>query len=133
MLHPKSYKTLSGLKLKAYMFGICFPVIIGSTAIFGNVINGTLIGLNYLGKSAAKNNKEYQIQKITQSKTRKRRRILRNNPKVFFLKDEEVLSIRLPERYDANTNYDTYKTIRLDLREGLLGFQVINDYELKKE
>ena len=133
LLHPKSYKTLSGPKLKAYMFGICFLVIIGATAIFGNVINGTLVGLNYLGKSSTPNYKVYPVQKITQYRTGGRKRRRRNNPKVFFLRDGEVLSIRLPERYRVNTNYAEYKTIRLDIREGLLGFEVINDYELRKE
>ena len=137
LIHPKSYKKLEGSKLKLYMFFICLFTIIGTTIIFGNVINGTILGLNYLGKSDDLINIEYKIQEITHNKStgrngRKRRFFRRNNPKVYLEKDENLIGVNLSERYNSNKDYSEYKTIKFDLNQGLFGFETINNYELKK-
>lgn len=137
LMHLDSYKKIEGIKLKLYMFLICLFTIIGATIIFGNIINGTILGLNYIGKSNDLNNYEYIIQEITHNKStgrngRKRRLFRRNNPKVFLEKDGELIGVNLSERYSNNKNYSEYKTIEFDLNRGLFGFEIITDYELKK-
>ena len=69
LLNPDSYKILKGKKLKLFMIGVCIATVIGSIAIFGNFINGVLMGLNYIGKSESVKQVEYNIEKIVQSKT----------------------------------------------------------------
>ncbi|MAB47532.1 MAG: hypothetical protein CMC05_02770 [Flavobacteriaceae bacterium] len=137
LIHSDSYKKIEGANLKLYMFFICFFTIIGTSIVFGNVINGTILGLNYIGKSNDIYQHEYIIQKITHNKSngrngRKRKLFRRNNPKVYLDKDGESIGINLSEQYSPNKNYSQYKTIAFDLNRGLFGFEIINDYELKK-
>lgn len=137
LTHLNSYKKIEGIKLKLYMFFICLFTIIGTTIIFGNVINGTILGLNYVGKSNDLINHEYQIQEITHNKStgrngRKRRLFRRNNPKVYLEKDGKLIGVNLSERFSSNKNYSEYKTIEFDLNRGLFGFEIIDNYELKK-
>jgi len=137
LLNPDSYRKIEGTKLKLYMFIICLFTIIGTTLIFGNVINGTILGLNYIGKSNELNNNEFKIQEITHNKStgrngRKRRLFRRNNPKVYLEKGGESIGVNLSEHYSSNKDYSEYKTIEFDLNKGLFGFEIIDDYELKK-
>ncbi|WP_040282811.1 hypothetical protein, partial [Psychroserpens damuponensis] len=132
LLNPKSYKKIEGLKLKLYMFFICFVMIIGGAIIFGNVINGTIIGLNYIGKNNETIKQEYGIQKIEQNSSGGRKRFRRYNPKVFIEKEGEIVTVNLSERYSKNKNYSEYRTIEMNLNKGLFGFEIIENYELKK-
>jgi hypothetical protein len=128
----KSYKKIEGAKLKLYMFLVCLFTIVGATLIFGNVINGTLLSLNYIGKNNESHNSEYKIEKIVQRKTGGRKKIKRNNPKVYLEKDGEIITRNLTEHYSLKKNYSEYKTIEFITNKGLLGFEIIEDYELKK-
>ena len=128
----KSYKKIQGAKLKLYMFLVCLFTIVGATLIFGNVINGTLLSLNYIGKNNESHNSEYKIEKIVQRKTGGRKKIRRNNPKVYLEKDGEIITRNLTEHYSLKKNYSEYKTIEFITNKGLLGFEIIEDYELKK-
>lgn len=137
LMNSNSYKKIEGTKLKFYMFFICFLTIIGTTLIFGNVINGTILGLNYVGKSNELKKSEYKIQEITHNKStgrngRKRRFLRRNNPRVYLEKDDELIDVDLSERYSTGKDYSEYKTIEFDLYRGLFGFELINEYKLKK-
>ena len=132
LLNPDSYKKIKGTKLKLYMFTVCILTIMGTTLLFGNVINGTVLGLNFIGKSEFINQAEYQIEKIEQNKTGGRKRIRRNNPEVFFIKNSELVSVRLSERFDSNINYNESKTIEMELKKGLFGFEILDNYTLKK-
>ncbi|SDY09433.1 hypothetical protein SAMN05444411_1232 [Lutibacter oricola] len=132
LLNPESYRKIKGPKLKLYMFSVCLLIITGTSLIFGNVINGTLLGLNYIGKQNESNNIEYKIEKITQHKTGGRKRVRRNNPKVYFEKNGETIKRNLSEHYSLKKNYSEYKTIKFITNKGLLGFEIIKNYELKK-
>jgi hypothetical protein len=137
LLNPESYRKIEGTKLKVYMFIVCFFIIIGTTIIFGNVINGTILGLNYIGKNNDLDNHEYTIEEIVHNKsTRKRGRKIRlfrrNNPKVYFEKNGEINKRNLSEHYSLKKNYSEYKTIEFITNKGLLGFEIIENYELKK-
>ena len=132
LFNRDSYKNIDGNKLKIYIFLVCLLTIIGSSIIFGNLINGTILGLNYIGKSKETQKVEYQIQRIEQDKTGGRKRIRRNNPKVFFNKDSELINVRLSERYDSGKDYSEFKTIRMELNKGLFGFEIIDNYTLMK-
>jgi len=107
-------------------------MMIGATIICGNIINGTVLGLNYIAKQKDSIQQEYSIQKIVQHKTGGRKRIRRNNPKVYLEKDGELMRLNLNKRYDASENYSEFKTITLNLSKGWFGFEIINYYELKK-
>jgi hypothetical protein len=134
LLNPKSYRKIEGIKLKLYMFTICFFMIFGTSIIFGNVVNGAIIGFNYIGKSNEISKNEYPIQKIERNRNSGKRRGLfrRYRPKVFLEKGGEIISVRLFERYNSNIDYAEFKTIEIELSEGLFGFEIINNYELKK-
>ena len=132
-----SYKKIAGIKVKLYMFVICFFTIIGTTALFGNVINGAILSLNYIGKSKDVDIVEYRIKEITHNKStgrngRKRRFFRRNNPKVFFQKNGELVGVNLSERYNSNKDYSEFNTITFDVNKGLFDFDIIGNYELKK-
>ncbi len=133
LLNPDSYKKLEGMKLRLYMYTISFLMFIGTSLLFGNIINGTILGLNYIGKTEQIRNVEYPIQKIERHKPiRGRKGIRRNNPKVFLIKDSNLISVKLPERYDSDKNYDEFKSIEMELQKGLFGFEIIDSYTLKK-
>lgn len=134
LLNPKSYRKIEGTKLNLYMFTICFFMIIGTSIIFGNVINGAIVGLNYIGKNNEISKNEYPIQKIERNRNSGKRIGLfrRYRPKVFLKKGGEIISVRLFERYNSNIDYAEFKTIEIDLSQGLFGFEIINNYELKK-
>ena len=137
LTYPNSYKKIEGIRLKLYMFFICLFTIIGSTIVFGNVINGTILGLNYVGKSNDLINKEYKILEITHKKStgrngRNKKLLRRNNPKVYLEKDGKLIGVNLSERYSSSKNYSEYKTVEFDLNRGLFGFEIIDKYELKK-
>lgn len=133
LLNPDSYKKIEGTKLKLYMFTISFLTIIGTSILFGNVINGTILGLNYIGKTERIEKVEYKIQKIEQNRTGGRKRIRRNNPKVFLTKDSKLISVILSERFDSNKNYNEFKSIGMGLKKGLFGFEIIDNYTLKNK
>ena len=89
LLNPNSYKKIEGTKLKLYMIIVSFLIFIGTSLIFGNVINGTILGLNYIGRDKELTNVEYKIEQITHNKStgkngRKKRLFRRNNPKVYI-------------------------------------------------
>jgi hypothetical protein len=132
LLSPKSYKKIKGIKLKLFIFLMCFLTVLGSTLMLGNVINGIILGVNYIGKNSETNKKEYKIEKIIQSKTGGRKRIRRNNPKVTIEKDGKIIKRTLSEHYSLKKNYSEYKTIEFITNKGLLGFEIIENYELKK-
>lgn len=137
LMHPDSYKKIEGTKLKIYMFFIFLFTIIGTTIIFGNFINATILGLNYVGKSNDLKKDEYIIQEITHQKStgrkgRKRRLFRRNNPKVCLEKDGTVIGVNLSEDYNSNKDYSEYKKIEFDVSRGLFGFEIIDDYVLRK-
>ena len=131
-LNPKSYKKIKGNKLNFYIFLVCFLTILGTTVIFGNVINGTILGLNYIGKNSESKKTEYKIEKIVQRKTGGRKRIRRNNPKVYLEKEGKIIKRNLTEHYSLTKNYSEYKIIEFITNKGLLGFEIIENYELKK-
>ena len=133
LLNPKSYKKLEGIKLKMFIFLICFLTIFGVTAMLGNVVNGIILGVNYIGKNSETNKKEYKIEKIVQSKTGGRKRIRRNNPKVTLEKNGELINRILPEHFSLKKDYSEFKTIEFITNRGLLGFEIIENYELKKQ
>lgn len=132
LLSPESYKKIEGTKMKIFMFFACVLMIIGATITFGNVINGMVLGLNYIGKTNDTDKYEYKIQKIIQNRTGGKKRMRRNNPKVYFEKDDKLIRLNLPERYTATTKYSEFKTIELNLSMGLLGFEIVDSYELKR-
>ncbi len=135
LLDPNSYRKIEGFKLKMYMLFICIGMVIGGVIIFGNVLNGTILGLNYLGKGSEVHIGEYRIEKITRNRTtsRKRRRsIRRNNPLVYLEKENEIVRLNLPERYSTTKDYAAFKTIRLNLKKGLFGYEIMDKYELLK-
>ena len=132
LLNPKSYKKIKGNKLNFYIFLVCFLTILGTTVIFGNVINGTILGLNYIGKNSESKKTEYKIEKIVQRKTGGRKRIRRNNPKVYLEKEGKIIKRNLTEHYSLTKNYSEYKIIEFITNKGLLGFEIIENYELKK-
>ena len=132
LLNPKSYKKIKGNKLNFYIFLVCFLTILGATVIFGNVINGTILGLNYIGKNSESKKTEYKIEKIVQRKTGGRKRIRRNNPKVYLEKEGKIIKRNLTEHYSLTKNYSEYKIIEFITNKGLLGFEIIENYELKK-
>ena len=136
LLNPKSYRKIDGFKLKLYMSFICVIMIVGGIVIFGSVINGTILGLNYIGRNNSSNSVEYKIQKIEKDRVarkRKRRRLFRGyKPKVFFKREEDSTSIVLPERYKTDINYSDFRIIEMNLSNGLFGFEVIDSYKLKK-
>ena len=132
LLNPKSYKKIKGNKLNFYIFLVCFLTILGTTVIFGNVINGTILGLNYIEKNSESNKTEYKIEKIVQRKTGGRKRIRRNNPKVYLEKEGKIIKRNLTEHYSLTKNYSEYKIIEFITNKGLLGFEIIENYELKK-
>tara|TARA_R110002126_G_scaffold100532_1_gene232105 strand:+ start:1133 stop:1726 length:594 start_codon:yes stop_codon:yes gene_type:complete len=132
LLNPKSYKKIKGNKLNFYILLVCFLTILGTTVIFGNVINGTILGLNYIGKNNETQKTEYKIEKIVQRKTGGRKRIRRNNPKVYLEKEGEIIKKNLTEHYSLTKNYSEYKKIEFITSKGLLGFEITENYELKK-
>ena len=132
LLNPKSYKKIKGNKLNFYIFLVCFLTILGTTVIFGNVINGTILGLNYIEKNSESKKTEYKIEKIVQRKTGGRKRIRRNNPKVYLEKEGKIIKRNLTEHYSLTKNYSEYKIIEFITNKGLLGFEIIENYELKK-
>lgn len=132
LMSPKNYKKIEGIKLKAYMFFVCFFLMIGTTIIFGNVINGIILGLNYIGRNDEIIKCEYKIQKITHNRTGSRKQIRRNNPEVYLEKGGELISLNLSERYNTTKKYSEYKTIELNLSKGLFGFEIVDSYKLKK-
>ena len=129
---PKSYKKLKGIKGKGIMFMIVALTFLGSTVLCGNLINGALLGLNFMGRSEVVSKQTYPIERIVQYKSGSRRGIRRNNPKVYYMKDSVLVSVLLPERYTSRINYDTFKTLEMDLKKGLLGFDYIENYKLLK-
>lgn len=134
---PTSYRKLKGVKLKAYMIFTGIIIILGSTLILGNIINGTVLGINYLTKDSDVQTDRFEVIKITHNNskgTRGRRkfRVFRNNPKVHIQKDGKELGINLSESYNSDVDYTEFKTIELDLKKGGLGFEVIDNYYLKK-
>ena len=133
LTNPKTYRKLKGLKLKLCMSFACIIFILGGCIIFGNVVNGIIIGANYIGKKSESYKVEYKIEKILQDKTGGRKRIRRNNPKVYFEKDKKIERIRLPEYYRSTENYAEFKTIEFTLNKGLLGFEVVENYRLNKK
>lgn len=134
LLNPKNYRKIDGFKLKLYMSIICVIMVLGGIVIFGNVINGTLLGLNYIGKNNKSSIVEYKIRKIERDRVNRKRRGLfrRYKPKVFIKKEEESTSVILPERYNSNMNYSEFKIIEMNLSKGLFGYEIIDNYELKK-
>ncbi len=133
LLNPKGYKKLNGIKLKSYMLFICVIMTLGGIIVFGSVINGTVLSLNYIGKSDASSLIELQVEKIVRNYSRGgRRRIGRNNPKVYLKENKKLKSFNLPERWDSNENYAEYKSIELNLKTGLFGLEIIDEYVLKK-
>ena len=133
LLNPKSYKKLNGIKLKSYMLFIGIVMTVGGIIVFGSVINGTVLGLNYIGKSNVSIVVELQVEKIVRNySTGGRRRTGRNNPKVYLKENEILKSFNLPERWDSNANYAEYKSIELNLKTGLFGLEIIDEYVLKK-
>lgn len=128
---PESYRKLEGVRLKLFMYAVSLLMIFGGIFLSGNVINGTLLGLNYLGRSQETVTKEYRIKKITRAR-RGRRGLRRLRPLVYLKDDAEKSSFWLYERFDSNKNYDEFKTIEFELQEGLFGFEIINDYTLKR-
>lgn len=134
---PTNYRKLKGVKLKAYMILAGIIIILGSTLILGNVINGTVLGINYLTKDSDVQTDRFEVIKITHNKSkgtkgRRKFRVFRNNPKVYIQKDGKVLGINLSESYNSDVDYTEFKTIELDLKKGGLGFEVIDNYYLKK-
>lgn len=132
-----SYRKLKGVKLKAYMIFVGIIIILGSTLILGNVINGTVLGINYLTKDSGVQTYSFEVIKITHNKTKRTRgrrkfRVFRNNPKVHIQKDGKELGINLSETYNSDVDYTEFKTIELNLKNGGLGFEVIDNYILKK-
>ena len=132
ILNPKSYRKIEGIKLKLYISVITLLIFLGSTVIFGNILNGTLLGLNYLGKNNELKSSEFNIEKIVQNKTGGRKRIRRNNPRVYYENNGKRISRDLTERYSLKKNYSEFKTINFITYKGLLGFDIMKNYELKK-
>lgn len=115
------------------MLSVIPLMTIAGVILFGNVINGTVLGLNYIGKSNESNLVEFQIKKIEHNySTGGRRGMSRNNPEVYLKKNGELISIDLPERWDSNKKYSEYKSIEFGLTKGLFGLEIITEYELKK-
>lgn len=129
LLNPKSFGKMDGFKLKLYMISVIPIMTVAGVILFGSVINGTILGLNYIGKSNESNLVEYQIEKIVESRNFKLRS---TKPKVFIEKNGELISVRLSERYNSNKDYAKFKSIEFDLKKGLFGLEVIDEYELKK-
>jgi|GEM_PF-5894419 len=135
LLNPKSYRKLKGIKLKAYMFTICFFLIIGATIMFGNIINGAIIGLNYFGRDRSDNRNIYTVEKIEKHRNFRRRRVTRifrrYSPKVYFTKDNRSVNRILPETFKSQ-KYVGVKRIELNEQQGLFGFVIIRNYQLLK-
>jgi len=134
---PTSYRKLKGVKLKAYMILAGIIIILGSTLILGNVINGTFLGINYLTKDSEVQTDRFEVIKITHNKSkgtkgRRKFRVFRNNPKVYIQKDGKELGVNLSETYNSDVDYAEFTTIEFDLKKGGLGFEVIDNYYLKK-
>lgn len=134
---PTSYRKLKGVKLKAYMIFVGIIIILGSTLILGNVINRTVLGINYLTKDSDVQTDSFEVIKITHNKSkgptgRRKFRVFRNNPKVHIQKDGKELGINLSETYNSDVDYTQFNTIELYLKKGGLGFEVIDNYYLKK-
>ncbi len=135
LLNPKSYRKLKGIKLKGYMFTICFFLIIGTTIMFGNIINGAIIGLNYFGRDKNDNSNIYTVEKIEKHRnvrgSRGPRIFRRYSPKVYFTKDHKSVSRILPETFRSQKHIGV-KRIVLNEQMGLFGFVVIRNYQLQK-
>ncbi len=125
-----SYQKIKGVKLHLSIFLICTLLLMGATLLMGNVINGTLLGLNYLGKGRDSNSVTYKIDKIEKSRKGVRRFVRRRVPTVYIEKDGELIAHDLPERYSSSKNYEDYKTIQMNVRKGFLGFEIIETYQL---
>ena len=135
LTESKSYKKIEGIKLKLFMFSICLLMIIGTTGILGNVVNGAILGLNYIGKNNELKTSEYKVVKIEKnsgSRSRKRRLFRKTVPKVFFQKNEKLIDINLSENYSSKEDYSEFKTIELKTNKGMFGFEIVENYELKK-
>ncbi|MFS4491901.1 hypothetical protein [Maribacter sp. 2308TA10-17] len=134
LLNTQNYKKLGGFKLKAYMYSICLIMVLGGTIIFGNVLNGTILGLNFVGGSKTVSSEEYAIEKIVEdwslSLGRSSRALRSSYPRVYFRKNGEMWSFRLKERYDDQKNYSSYQKINLMLNKGTLGYDIILDYKV---
>lgn len=135
LAEPKSYKKLEGIKLKLIMLIICLIMIIGTTGVLGNVVNGAILGLNYIGKNNEMKISEYKVLKIEKNRKRKRRKrklFRKTVPKVFFTKNGEILDLNLSENYSSKEDYSKYKIIELKMNRGLLNFEIIESYKLKE-
>lgn len=117
------------------MFSICLLMTIGTTGILGNVFNGVILGLNYIGKNNELKTSEYRVLKIEKnsgSSSRKRKLFRKTVPKVFLEKNGKLIDINLSENYSSKGNYSEFKTIQLNTNKGLFGFEIIENYKLKK-
>lgn len=132
MLNPKSYRKIKGTKLRLYMFFVCFLMILGASLIFGNVINGTILGLNYLGKTDQTVTQTYSVQKFGRYSSGGRKRVRRNKLKVYFERNGETMSLILPENYIASKSYDQFQKIEMKISKGLFGYDIMTAYTLKK-
>lgn len=132
LLNPNSYRKIKGVRLKAYMLLVCFLMILGGSIVFGNVINGTIIGLNYLGKGNKSTTQIYKIQKITKHRSGTRKKMKRVNPMIYLEKNGTIIKLRLSETYIESKNYSEFKKIEMSVSKGLLGFEIMNSYQLKK-
>ncbi|MFP4845616.1 hypothetical protein [Winogradskyella sp. PE311] len=128
----ETYHKLEGSKLQLYIASMSLIMILGATLIFGNIINGSILVINYIGKNKLSYTEEYKIEKLVRYKSGGNKKIRRNNPKVYIQKDNSERNFLLPERYNTIIDYSEYRSIDLMLTNGLFGFEIIQDYKLKK-
>ncbi|MET1258764.1 hypothetical protein ABV409_05455 [Flagellimonas sp. DF-77] len=126
-----SYRKIKGGKLQALKGGLFVILCIGALVIFGNLINGSVLGLNYWAKSALSQQTEYAITDIVSYRSYGRRRSLAlKRPRVYFAQDGQKTSYLLPERYDSKKDYSVFHTLQLRTAKGFFGFEVIESYQL---
>ena len=127
--NSKKYK--KGKLKKSSILLVSFLIIFGSTLVFGNILNGIIIGVNYLGRSNDTVIMDYEIDKIV--KYREPGRYSRKYvPRVVYKRNEKSMNISLTDRYNENTNYGEYQTITMELSKGYLGFEIIEKISLNK-
>nr|WP_298989901.1 hypothetical protein [uncultured Polaribacter sp.] len=132
LTNPKSYRKLKGVKLKSVMILICSIMIFGGAIIFGNVLNGLVLGLNYLGRDSETSIKKYSINKIARYRKSGKRRMFSQKPKVYFFEEGKIQTLILSEFYSSQKDYTKFKTIELEISQGLLGFDYIENYNLQE-
>ena len=120
-------------KKKAPVLLISMIMLIGGILLFGNVINGIVYGINYVGKGTELKTEEYKIDHIIKHSTRTRRSFFRKkHPLIYFIDGNEIYSLELGEKYNEEINYEEYQTVEFEYVEGLLGFKIVESYELNK-